>query len=75
MLCALCACSQEYAHVFPFLFTVQLICELGDDKLENYAFFRYRYSFEIFSAALLFLGGPITVPLQAYPAEYSVTIP
>jgi hypothetical protein len=48
--------TQEYMHVFPFLFAIQLICELGDAKLEHMAFFRYRYSFEILTASLLFLG-------------------
>ena len=54
-----------YSRIFPALFVIQAICELGDNYAEQYVFFRHRYAFEAASAALLFAIGPS-------PAELAV---
>jgi hypothetical protein len=53
-----------YARVFPALALVQAVCELGDNYLERFVFFRHRYAFEAASAALLLL--------TSRPAEITV---
>jgi hypothetical protein len=42
----------QYARVSPFLFGIQLISEMGDKYLEDYVFFRHRYSFEVLTLAM-----------------------
>jgi hypothetical protein len=54
-----------YSRVLPALFLIQAVCELGDNYLERFVFFRHRYAFEAASAALLLLTSP-------RPAEIAV---
>jgi hypothetical protein len=42
-----------YRRILPLLFVVQFVCEYGDNYLEHWKFFRYRYSFELFTALVL----------------------
>jgi hypothetical protein len=51
-----------YSRVLPLLFMIQLVCELGDNHLEHYKFFRHRYSFEVLTIGLLF--GLVVFPSQ-----------
>lgn len=43
----------KFGKILLSLFVVQLVCEYGDNKLESWSFFRYRYSFEVFNIILL----------------------
>ena len=54
--------AGSYLRIILALFLVQLVCELGDAHLEDYTFFRHRYSFECLSVAVLAL----TPRLQAH---------
>lgn len=56
-----------YRHILPLLMAVQFVCEYGDNHLEHWRFFRYRYSFELFTALILIL-----LPLTA--AELDVVL-
>jgi hypothetical protein len=44
---------SAYRRILPVLFAVQFVCEYGDNYLEHWKFFRYRYSFELFTALVL----------------------
>jgi len=57
--------AAPYARIFPLLLAAQAACELGDNYLEHYKFFRHRYSFEASAAAMLFA-------LHPTPAELAV---
>ena len=44
---------HQYVRIFAILFVVQLICEYGDNHLEQFTFFRHRYSFEVANLFIL----------------------
>eukprot|EP00035_Acanthoeca_spectabilis_P016663 m.345401 g.345401 ORF g.345401 m.345401 type:complete len:239 (+) comp16557_c0_seq8:219-935(+) len=46
--------SSEYARIVLVLSTIQFVCEYGDNHLEHLKFFRHRYSYEIFTALVVF---------------------
>lgn len=43
----------QYFRIFSVLFTLQFICEYGDNYLEHMIFFRHRYSYDVFAILLL----------------------
>ena len=43
-----------YGRIAPLLVAGQVVCEVGDNNLERYIFFRHRYSFELCALLLLF---------------------
>ena len=61
-----------YARILPTLAIIQLICEMGDNYLEHWKFFRHRYSFEIFNAAVLF--GFSLSPVEFAPIQHDLVI-
>ena len=63
---------QPYTRILPALATVQLICELGDAHLENWSFFRHRYSFEMLSLLVLF--GLHLTPEEFLPIQHDLVI-
>jgi hypothetical protein len=46
---------STYGRIFLVMFGVQFFCEYGDAHLEYLTFFRYRYSFELATIAMLAL--------------------
>ena len=52
----------SYIRILVFMFTVQFICEYGDNHWETWTLFRHRYSFEILTITLLI----VTPSLQNY---------
>ena len=52
-----------WARVFVSLFVVQLVCEYGDAHYEHLVFYRWRYSFELFTLLLLVL---VPTPWEAH---------
>lgn len=53
--------SESYVRILFILFSLQLFCEIGDNYLEQYKFFRHRYSYEVTGLALVLL-----CPLKAH---------
>jgi hypothetical protein len=45
-----------YGPITVYLLLIQVICECGDNYLESWKFFRYRYSYEVFNVLLFFSG-------------------
>lgn len=46
----------QYFRIFFILFTIQFICEYGDNYLEHLVFFRHRYSYDAFAIVLLLVN-------------------
>ncbi len=61
---------NEYGRVALILFVVQLLCELGDQHLEHWAFWRHRYSFEILSISLFAI--PNLTPLEQKTIQFDL---
>jgi hypothetical protein len=59
--------AAKYARILLILFVIQLICECGDNFFESWAFFRYRYSYELFNVLVIFV-----LPLHTF--ERHVTL-
>lgn len=45
----------SYSRIFSILFIEQIICEYGDAHLEDWIFFRHRFSFEVANLGILLL--------------------
>lgn len=41
------AAEGGFGRILLLLSAIQLVCELGDARLEHLTFFRHRYSFEV----------------------------
>lgn len=59
------AAEGGFARILALLLALQAACELGDARLERWAFFRHRWSFEAGTAALL-------CALRLHPQELAV---
>jgi hypothetical protein len=59
-------------RIFCVLFTIQFVCEYGDNHFEHWMFFRYRYSFEFFNLVLL-LTMPLT-RLELFCIQFDLVI-
>ncbi|KAJ1451917.1 hypothetical protein M885DRAFT_528320 [Pelagophyceae sp. CCMP2097] len=66
---------DAYGRVTVALFLIQLVCELGDRHVEHHPvigkFFRHRYSFECFTAVLLF-SGALDAPVELRAVQHDL---
>lgn len=76
-LLALPAAEGGLGRILLLLTAIQLVCELGDNRLERWTFFRHRYSFEVGRAAgglrRCGVGGgvrPLFAAAAALPASF-----
>lgn len=51
----------EHTRIFLVLAAVQFVCEFGDARMDQFVFFRHRYSYELLTAAVIVL-----LPLAAH---------